>query len=207
MANYEDLCGNRYGRLTAISYAGGIPRSKWNCVCDCGNEVEVFASNLKRGSTQSCGCLQKELLSKRKKTHGGDANKEPLYNVWCSIRKRCLSPNNPNYRYYGERGISICNEWTNYQCFRDWALSSGYSEGLSIDRIDVNGNYEPKNCRWTDSKTQQNNRRSCRYLTMNGETHTAKEWSEILDINYQTLYANLKRHDFDLSLTINHIRI
>lgn len=197
----EDLTDQVFGRLTVIKRVedyvqpNGSHRPRWKCQCECGNIKIATASNLKRGSTTSCGCFQKENMSRLKKTHGGWANKEKLFGVWIGIRKRCYSECSHNYSDYGERGICMCDEWRdNYEAFREWSVKNGYVENssLSIDRIDVNGNYCPDNCRWTDSYTQQNNKRSCIYITYNEETHTLKEWSRIRKINYSTLYQRYK---------------
>ena len=126
-------------------------------------------------------------------THGGYAKKEKLYSVWLGMRKRCYCKTDQHYEYYGARGVEICQEWANdYSAFRDWAMSNGYREGLSIDRIDADGDYSPQNCRWATNIVQQNNRRMCINLTYNGETHTLKEWSKIRNINYQTLYQRYR---------------
>ncbi len=195
MARFEDLTGQRFGRLVALERdAASCGRPKWKCMCDCGNTVSVYASNLKRGSSKSCGCLQRALLSARKTVHSGWANKDKLYNVWHGIKKRCQCETDPHYKNYGARGIGLCAEWEEYNEFRSWAYEHGYREGLSLDRIDVDGHYEPANCRWTDNYTQQNNKRNNIRYTYNNETHTLKEWSRMLGINYQTLYSRLTRH-------------
>lgn len=200
----ENLIGCRFGRLTVIDYAEKRNgRRAWLCHCDCRVERIVIGSNLLRGSSASCGCLQKELLSTRKRTHGGWANREPLYNIWLGIKKRCNSQTDVHYPDYGGRGIKVCDEWRNYESFRQWAYDNGYDPALTIDRIDVNGNYEPGNCRWASHKVQQNNRRSCKYYSYNSETHTIKEWAEIYGINYQTLYARLNSYGYSFEQAIN----
>lgn len=176
-----------------ISSSGKTRRPKWVCRCDCGNVVNVIASNLKRGTSTSCGCAQIEQLRARVMTHGGYANNEKLYNVWHGMRKRCYCATDNHYPDYGGRGISICDEWNDYAVFREWAVLNGYKEGLSIDRIDVNGDYSPDNCRWADNHTQQNNKRCCIYFTNNGDTKTLKEWSRACEIPYATLYSRYKR--------------
>ena len=207
MSVREDLTGVRFGRLVAIELDDqAIGRSRWVCQCDCGSRKSYVTSNLKRGTTRSCGCLQRELLAKRSSSHGGYANKDPLYNVWHGIRKRCNCPTSHNYKDYGGRGIKCVDEWNDFATFRDWAVSSGYQNGLSIDRIDVDGDYSPENCRWATNTQQQNNKRNNRRMYYNGEVHTVKEWAGILEIKYQTLYANAKRHNFDLESTLKSIR-
>jgi hypothetical protein len=112
------------------------------------------------------------------------------------MKQRCNNPNAKCYERYGGRGIKICNEWYTFEPFYKWALTTGYKEGLSIDRIDNNGNYEPNNCRWIDAKAQANNRRSSRFVTHNGETHTIAEWSNITGIKSSTLFERLKHNKF-----------
>lgn len=199
------MVGRSFGRLLVIEKADKKNgRKAWLCRCSCGTEKVVMESNLLRGTSSSCGCLQKELLSNRRLQHGGWANNEPLFGIWCGIKRRCNSAKDVHYKEYGGRGIRICKEWQeDYRAFRSWALQNGYQSGLSIDRIDVNGNYNPSNCRWATSKEQQNNRRSCRYYSYNNETHTIKEWSEILDINYQTLYSRITKYGYSFEEAIN----
>lgn len=191
----EDLTGMRFGRLTVISLDRYDPKNhstRWNCLCDCGTEKSVFASCLKSGGTTSCGCYSSEQKSKRSRTHGF-GNENRLYRIWIGIKSRCYSKSNHNFERYGARGIFVCDDWRNsFETFREWALSSGYRDDLSIDREDNNGPYSPQNCRWATKKVQNNNRRTNVYITYNGETHTLSEWSEITGIKALTL-ASRKR--------------
>ena len=158
----------------------------WLCKCDCGNYVTVRAYSLKN-NTRSCGCLQKELTSMSKKTHG--LSKNILYSVMYSIKNRCYNKNEPSYKYYGKRGIIICNEWkNNFISFYNWAINNGYKKGLTIDRIDVNGNYEPNNCRWITIQEQQKNKRNTVYIKYNKQIHTLEEWAKITKIPQKTLH-------------------
>lgn len=122
--------------------------------------------------------------------HGGKGTK--LYEVWCSMNRRCSSEKDKNYQRYGGRGISVCQEWRNdYAKFRDWSLKNGYKEGLTIDRIDNDGNYCPRNCRWTNRKVQANNQGNTIRIEYMGETRTLHGWADCLNINPCTLYARL----------------
>ncbi len=188
-----NISGKRFGLLQAVEmvdeyrYPNGERTEKWLCTCDCGNKIVVFRKNLIAGNTASCGC--KRIASNRERLckHGGKGSQ--LYNVWCSMKYRCYNTNDKNYNNYGGRGITVCTEWLHdYSSFKDWANKSGYSLGLTIDRIDVNGNYSPENCRWVDYTTQCNNRRNSIYVSYNGETHSLSEWSRITGINYYTLH-------------------
>ena len=199
MTALKDLIGQKFGKLTVlkrtanyVSKNGTTKRVQWLCRCDCGKEIVVASNNLTRGHTQSCGCIRKE---KQFFIHGLRHTK--IYNVWNNIRQRCNNPNVKCYSRYGGRGIKVCNEWQNdFLTFYEWAIQNGYKEGLSIDRIDNNGNYEPCNCRWVDNKTQSNNRRSNHFITYNGETHTVAEWSRKTGIKSTTLFERIKHNKF-----------
>lgn len=164
MGQLKDLTGQRFGHLTVLERAekGKFSGAYWLCRCDCGAEKIIRGLTLKNGRTQSCGCLQKEVASqlctKMRNKHGGHGSR--LYRIWKNMHSRCYNANVGNYSYYGGRGITICNEWLNdFSAFRAWALSHGYQDDLTIDRIDVNGNYYPDNCRWVTMKEQNANQR------------------------------------------------
>lgn len=163
--NYYDsnmainLVGQRYGRLKVIKRMPNIGnRTAWECVCDCETIKTVTGYELRSGRVHSCGCLRKETASKNATTHGHYYEK--LHGVWNSMRQRCTNPNNKDFHHYGGRGITVCTEWNEYSAFRQWALATGYKEGLTIDRKDVDGPYCPHNCRWIPLKDQMTNRRS-----------------------------------------------
>jgi hypothetical protein len=160
MRKIEVKTGDRYNRLSIVKEVEqrGNER-RFNCICDCGNETIVYLGNLRRNNsaTTSCGCYNKEMTTKKNTTHGMKNTSE--YNSWENMKQRCYNPNNPRYNDWGGRGIKVCDEWNNsFETFlKDMGMKPG--EDYSIDRIDVNGNYEPSNCRWADSVTQNNNKR------------------------------------------------
>lgn len=181
-----DITGQRFGRLTALYRLNNYHdhHSYWLCVCDCGNLVEVYLGSLRKGASTSCGCLVKK--------HG--KSYEPLYRRWLGIRNRCCNKSDEHYKDYGGLGIKVCDEWSNdFMNFYNWATNNGYKSGLTIDRVDVNGNYEPNNCRWTTPKQQARNRRNNRMFTYNDETHCLSEWCEILGLNYNTVCTRLNK--------------
>ena len=178
MGKIIDLTGQTFGRLTVIRYAGIAKNRKalWECECSCGNRIVVQGTNLRNGNTSSCGCLHKERFNGHK--HGLKHTR--LYSIWCAMKARCSNPHTKSYRNYGGRGIAVCEEWNNdFMCFYNWAMSNGYEENLSIDRINVNGNYEPSNCRWTDTETQANNTRTNRKISYKEKTLTVAQWEKL----------------------------
>lgn len=193
MAKCIDLTGQRFGRLVVLERVENSKNgsSRWLCRCDCG-EIRVHtAGTLNYGVVKSCGCYGKETRRERGTTHNKSNTK--LYRVWASMRERCSSPSCKGFAYYGGRGITVCDEWNDsFQAFYDWAISNGYGEGLSIDRIDVDGNYEPSNCRWVSKNIQANNTRKNVSIEYNGESHTIAEWAKLLGIKYGTLHKRLE---------------
>lgn len=192
MSKCKDLTGLVFGYLTVISRAANTKsgEARWNCLCTCGKQKVICGYNLRNGITKSCGCLVSEKTSEFNTTHG--MSKTRIYRTYKHMKERCYSKTDKRYSEYGGRGISVCDEWKNdFMSFYNWAMNNGYKDNLTIDRIDVNGNYEPGNCRWATWKEQENNRRNNRLITYNGQTKTAMEWSEICGIHSLTIIKRL----------------
>lgn len=200
MGKFKDLTGQKFGRLTVLRRAG-IGKSghyDWWCVCECTPDKEILVNGkyLRNGDTQSCGCLAKDVLIKRNTTHG--MAKTRFYSEWQAMLTRCLNHNAIHYCDYGGRGIKVCDRWRDsFENFRDDMYESylkhveEYGEkDTTLDRIDVNGNYESSNCRWATLSEQARNTR-CINLTYKGETHTVRQWSEILNINLGTMWSRI----------------
>lgn len=188
MARKKDLMGQRFGELVVIAAS---PSEKgfamWKCQCDCGNIITTRANSLLTGNTTTCGCGRIRAITKHNKTG------TRLFNIWRNIKERCENKSYYNYRLYGGRGIRVCAEWHDFEAFEKWAFANGYDEtakrgACTIDRIDVNGNYEPSNCRWISTKEQANNKRNTVFITYNGVTKSLSEWAEEMDIKKNTLW-------------------
>lgn len=182
--HFDDLTGKTFGKLTVIRRAENKEkRTMWECLCECGNISIVEAYQLKQGFTKSCGCLRYE---SRNSTHG--MSRTRIFTIWSKMIDRCTNENNPAYKWYGERGIKVFDEWrTDFVSFYNWAKNNGYNENLTLERIDVNGNYEPQNCKWIPLNEQPLNTRKTKYLTYKGERKTVSEWSKITGIKKNTL--------------------
>ena len=159
----KDLTGQTFGLLTVARRAPNYisktgQEAVWHCHCECGNELDVRAGQLRSGHTKSCGCFQKKAAAKSSTVHGGATTK--LYGVWSSMKHRCTNPHDKRFKDYGGRGITVCQEWLHdFSAFQTWALSNGYQEGLTVDRINNDGGYSPNNCRWATMKEQMANQR------------------------------------------------
>lgn len=198
--NFIDITGQKFGRLTAIGIDDTKKTKKtyWICVCECGTIKSVRSDSLKDGSVVSCGCKKREQEKINLTTHYDHMQSGTrIYYIWQGMKARCENIHNPRYHNYGGRGIVVCDEWkNNFNSFFKWATENGYSKELTIDRIDVNGNYEPNNCRWADIKVQCNNRTSNIKITIGNATKSLKEWCEIFEVDYAKIHARYQRDEF-----------
>lgn len=193
----KDLSMKKFGKLTAIKYIGKdkVGHAKWMCKCDCGNIKNILGTHLISGNIISCGCGRKERFLKFEKEFSKENSYKikRIYHIFNGMRQRCNNQKNKGYESYGGRGIIICDEWLNdFNIFASWAMNNGYEDDLTLDRIDVNGNYTPSNCRWVNMKTQENNRRDNIRICYNGESKTLKEWATSQNIPYSTIYTRYK---------------
>lgn len=191
----NNLVGKTFGRWKVIDKAEKIGRIQmYLCKCECGNYGKVAHSNLTRGKSTSCGCFQKEDASKRFSTHG--MRNTRLYDIYANMKDRCYNQNNSHYASYGGRGISACKEWlgeNGFINFYNWAIANGYQENLTIDRIAVNGNYEPSNCRWATQEQQSNNTRRTVWVEICGEKKSLKQWTNFMGWKYGRYSARYRR--------------
>lgn len=189
----KDLVGKRFGRLSVIKLVGRNTSKKlvYLCECDCGNMVEVVGAELRNGHTQSCGCLRKQIVQEQKTTHG--LSKHKIRSVWRNMIARCENPDAEGYKNYGGRGITVCKEWHDLEVFAKWAFESGYSEELTIERKDVNGNYCPENCCWATMKVQCNNKRDNHFIEAYGKIRTLAQWSDITGISPSLIRYRLNK--------------
>lgn len=188
-----DLTNKRFNKLLIIEKADNQKhKTMWKCLCDCGNITFVTTSNLNANRVKSCGCLKNEQLVKRSTTH--NQRHTNLYEVWKTMKQRCFNPKNQSYNNYGGRGIVVCDEWkTNFTSFYKWSMENGYKKGLTIDRIDNNGNYCPENCRWANRIIQANNSRWNKHIIINGKDNTLANWLRFYNISYNKYYQRLKK--------------
>lgn len=208
-----DLIGQRFANLYVKEWIPVRERKQskfpYLCMCDCGNITYAKRNDLVTGNKKSCGCIHDNYSHQSKiihYTHGKSYTR--LYRVWSIIKDRCDNPNSKNYANYGGRGITLCDEWYDFETFEKWAYDNGFDPNLkgsqcSIDRIDVNKGYSPNNCRWTDAKTQRINQRNVKLYEYNGEAMTITEWSRRLGIKYSALKYRLEKKQLTIEQIIN----
>lgn len=203
MSAFIDITGNKYGMLTVMHRTENAPRgvARWECKCDCGNIVIVRGGNLKNGAVKSCGCL-KSISNKSRSTH--DMSGTRLYQSWINMKRRCYYKAHPAYKDYGARGIKVCDEWRNsFKNFAEWSLANGYTDNLTIERVDNDKDYEPYNCKWVNLGDQANNRRSNVKITYNNETHNLSEWCKRLNKDYALVYNRIHKNKWDFERAIS----
>lgn len=199
----EDLTGKRFGKLMVIEYAYTKNKTRyWKCLCDCGKISYPSSNSLNMGHTKSCGCLNHVPTTE---THGL-SKKTPIYFVWKELRHRCSNPNHKSFKNYGGRGITVCTQWEDFKTFYDWAVLNGYKEEtlkngknkLTIDRIDVNGNYEPSNCRFITNQEQARNKRNNVKVIYEGKEELLFNLCDRLDVDYSLVYNRVRVYKWDI---------
>ena len=198
MPKFIDLTGKKFNRLTVVKKAENVNGlTAWLCLCECGNEVVLAGKYLKSNNTKSCGCLKLEGLTNRSLRHGATTGRTmtPEYRVWAQMKKRCLNPKCRGYENYGGRGIEVCSRWNSFENFLD-DMGKKPAPNYSIERIDVNGNYEPGNCEWIPFENQCNNKRTSHLVTAFGETKSMMAWAkdERCSVSYTTLRGRLNEY-------------
>lgn len=197
MGHRLDITGHVYGRLTVIEESGKTPQGFyiWRCKCSCGNDHHVPIQYLRSGNTKSCGCTHNEARVKRCTTHGlapRGQRRHKAYVSWAGMKYRCDVPECAGYADYGGRGITYNEKWSTFEGF--WEDMGGtWEEGISIDRVDVNGNYTKENCRWASPKEQARNKRTNRLIEYAGEVRCLTEWCEILGLSPKRISARIQR--------------
>jgi hypothetical protein len=189
----KDQSGRRFGRLVAVALVEQDVSKEnnhlWLFKCDCGNEKQARIKGVRSGKTSSCGCFFSEMMATRNTKHGF-SNSSATYRSWKDMRQRCMNENSGDWARYGGRGISVCQEWDDFLVFL--SDMGERPSGLTLDRIDVNGDYSKENCRWATAKTQANNKTSNKVLTMNGKTQTLQQWADQTGIKRETIAARLR---------------
>ena len=195
----HDLTGKKFGLLTVVGMVDSDTRKTyWVCQCDCGNMKTVRSDSLQSGAIKSCGCLKKaQDKVNLTKHHRHKMSGTRIYQEWQGMKGRCYNSHDPRYDRWGGRGIKVCDEWKeSFEAFYSWALSSGYSDELTIDRIDNDGDYTPENCRWATQKEQSRNRSTNINITIGNSTRTLTEWCEIFQLDYKTVVSRYHNNRF-----------
>jgi len=208
MSKLIDLTGRKFGKLTVVERAPNYKTktnkntsiTQWKCICDCGGEKIAAGTSLRRGITWHCGCEKRKMPIKHGYSH------TRLHDKWIGIRQRCYNKNDAEYKNYGGRGITVCEEWSGThgaENFIKWALENGWDDSkdtadMTIDRIDFNGNYAPSNCRLVGKEIQANNKRNCIYIEYNGETMTLAQLCKKYNLNYDRVHDRYTKKGYSL---------
>ena len=195
MSKSLKIDGVKFCRLLVLNRVENDKKgdSRWLCRCDCGKTTIVRGYHLTGGNIKSCGCIRKELNANRPGVHHKTGTK--LYKIWAGIKQRCFNSKHKNNNRYKGRGITMCDEWkNNFTSFYNWAISNGYKKGLTVERINNDGNYEPSNCKWATRSEQANNTSRNHFIFFNGEKHTISQWSKKLGISYSALAERIRKN-------------
>lgn len=187
MAKFIDLTHQKFGDWEVVEYIKG---KGWVCKCVCGNTGIVKGAVLRNGNSKSCGC--------KKVKHG--MNNTKIHRLWSHMKERCYYEKHKSFDHYGGRGVKVCEEWLDSAKFIKWAIDNGYKDGLTLDRIDVNGDYEPSNCRFITNKEQQRNKRNNVFAEILGITKTVSEWAEISNLDRHTILYRLNKGESGIQL-------
>jgi hypothetical protein len=189
MGNFIDLTGKKFGKLTVIKRHGITKNNAvtWECKCECGKTTYIEGVHIREGHTKSCGCLNY--------THRMSRTRQ--YQIWAKMIDRCYNTKIKSYKYYGQKGVKVCDKWRTFEGF--WEdMQDGYADNLSIDRIDFNGNYEKLNCRWVPFSEQGKNRSNVEIIEYNGEKHNLREWAMLYGFKYRTLHQRVKQYNWPI---------
>lgn len=202
--NKDEWIGKRYGMLVvkkAVNkkMTNNTSQWFWSLKCDCGGEITTRPIEVINGRVVSCGCYRKSRMSQTKK-HG--ESHTPLHSIWCGMNNRC-NPNNAKASGYGARGIKVCDEWSSFEKFKEWALQNGYVDGLTIERTDVDGDYCPDNCSWIPLAIQARNRRTTMWVTYEGREMSLAEAAELAGIPYKQVHGRIKKYGWSVERALS----
>lgn len=202
--NSEEYIGNKYGKLTVIGIVhhtnnNGSKQWYWNVICECGTKKEVVPNRLITRKIVSCGCYAR---SGKQAPRIHDESHTRLHNIWCGMNNRCCEWHKHNNRY-GNRGIKVCEEWSDYTKFAEWARSHGYADGLSIERVDVNGDYCPENCTWIPLGKQARNRTTTYWVEYQGERMSLAEAAEKAGLPYKQVWYRINRSGWSVEKALS----
>jgi hypothetical protein len=190
-ANDEKWIGQKFNKLTVIGFEFRNKRWLWKCKCECGGESVAYPNQVIRGKTKSCKCGRSVTFHNMHLKHGDAGTR--LHSIWKDMRKRCNNPKSKSYKYYGGKGIRVCEEWDNYVNFKQWAMDNGYNDDLTIERIDNNKDYSPQNCKWIPFSEQTSNQTSNIYVEHDGKRMTVGKWCDELNLHRTTIYGRIRK--------------